>query len=194
MHKLSVEQVPFGFYFKLTNKFMLPPNNERLLGIDNVKFGRTIDQFIFSYALQKEGKKEKGFLFKSKIRFNYSVGMGISLNRSKSYYKEVFLNSSDGGSDPWTYWGYYADHYRDGFGVFLRGTGGFDFISKKGKRVLCFNVFYNQGLKDMAHFDIHYQYGYWNDPSKQVDVPKQVLRTRGTTFGFSLGVPITIKK
>ena len=46
----------------------------------------------------------------------------------------------------------------------------------------------------MAHFDIHYQYGYFNDPSKQVDIPKQVLRSRGTTFGFSLGIPITIKK
>lgn len=46
----------------------------------------------------------------------------------------------------------------------------------------------------MAHFDIHYKYGYYNNSTLQVDVPKQVLRTRGTNFGFSLGVPITIKK
>ena len=193
-HKLSVEQMPFGFNFKLTNKFMVPPNNERLLGFAYAKSGVTIDHLIFSYALQKEGKREKGFLFKSKIRFNYSMGMGISLNRSKYYYKEYFLNSSCGWASNFTYVAYDALHYRNGFGLFLRGTGGFDFINKKGKRVLCFNVFYNQGLKDMAHFDIHFQYGYWNDPSKRVDVPKQVLRTRGTTFGFSLGVPITIKK
>lgn len=193
-HKLSVEQVPLGRNFKIINKFMLPPNNERLLGFDQASFGEVSDHFIFSYALQKEGKKEKGFLFHSKIRFNYSIGAGVSLNRSKYYYKIVDDSSSGGWASQWTYVGYEAVHHRDGFGVFLRGTVGFDFINKKGKRKLSFNLFYNQGLKDMVHYDIHYQYGYWNDPSKRVDVPKQVLRSRGTTFGFSLGVPVTIKK
>ena len=46
----------------------------------------------------------------------------------------------------------------------------------------------------MAHFDIHYRYGYWNDPAKQVDVPKLVLRSRGTVFGLSVGIPITLLK
>jgi hypothetical protein len=193
-HKLSVEQVPFEKYFKIINKFMLPPNNEHLLGNYQIKFSTAIDHFIFNYALQKEGKKEKGFLFHSQIRFNYSAGLGISLNRSKTFYKEVYPNSSDGRANSRTYMGYTAVHHRDGFGIFLRGTGGFDFINKNEKRKLSFNLFFNQGLKDMAHYDIHYQYGYWNDPSKQVDVPKQVLRSRGTTFGFSLGVPVTIKK
>ncbi|MCY7290656.1 MAG: hypothetical protein LH615_00590 [Ferruginibacter sp.] len=193
-HRLSIQQVQFGFLFKLINKFMLPPNRDNLSGFNYSSFGNNIDHFIVSYALQKEGKHNKGFLFKSKIRFNYSGGLGISLNRSKSYYKEVFPNSSFVWTNPWTYDGYYADHYRDGFGVFLRGTGGFDILNKKGKRKICFNVFYNQGLKDMAHFDIQYKYGYYNDPSRQVAVPKQVLRTRGTNIGFSLGIPITIKK
>ncbi len=194
-HKISLEEMPLGMNFKLFNKFSAPPNTDRLLGFFNASFGREIDHLIFSYALLKEGGKEKGFLFHSKIRFNYSIGTGLSFNRSKSFYNKVFPNSSGGFSSPNTYVAYEADHNRDGFGIFLRGTGGFDFINKKkNKRVLSFNVFYNQGLKDMAHFDIHYQYGYWNDPSKQVDVPKQVLRTRGTTFGFSLGVPIKIKK
>lgn len=193
-HKLSLQQVPFGFYFKLINKFIVPPNSSNLLGFNTTNYGRTIDHFIFSYALQKEEKHVKGFIFSSKIRFNYSIGVGISLNRSKSYYKEKFANSSDGFANTYTYDGYYADHYRDGFGVFLRGTGGFDIFNKKGKRKLCFSVFYNQGLKDMAHFDIHYDYGYYNDPARQVDVPKQVLRSRGTNFGFSLGIPITIKR
>ncbi len=194
-HKISVEQLSVGKHIKFINKFTLPPNTERLLGATVSSSGDFIPHFIFSYAFLKEGKKEKGFLFHSKIRFNYSMGLGISLNRSKAFYKEVYPNSSGGWENPFTYTGYEAVHYRDGFGLFLRGTGGFHFINKKkNKRVLSFNLFYNQGLKDMAHFDIHYQYGYWNDPSKQVDVPKQVLRTRGTTFGFSLGVPITIKK
>lgn len=193
-HKFSIEQVPFEKYFKLVNKFMLPPNSEQLLGHVSINFGTTIDHFIFSYTLQKEGKMDKGFLFNSKIKFNYSAGGGFSFNRSKEYYNSVYPNSSDGGSNQYTYMAYDAVHYRDGFGLFLRGTGGFDFVNKKGKRKLSLNAFYNQGLKDMAHFDIHYRYGYWNDPSKRVDVPHQILRSRGTTFGFSIGVPIIIIK
>lgn len=193
-HKLSIEEQPLGYNFKLIDKYNIPPNNSQLLSFNYSIYGRTIDHLIFSYALQKEGKSNKGFIFKTKIKFNYSTGIGVSLNRSKSYYREVFDNSSGGLTTPTTYHGFYADHYRDGFGLFLRGTGGFDILNKKGKRELCFNIFYNQGLKDMAHFDIHYKYGYFNDPLKQVDVPKQVLRTRGTNVGFSLGIPITIKK
>jgi hypothetical protein len=193
-HKLSVEQIPFEKYFKIINKFNQPPNTG-LLGFLKIQFSSRIDHFVFSYALQKDGKREKGFLFHSKIRFNYSFGAGIGVNRSEWYYENGYRRSADGWASPYTYAGYEAVHHRDGIGIFLRGTGGFDFINKrKNKRVLSVNVFYNQGLKDMAHFDIHYQYGYWNDPSKQVDVPKQVLRSRGTTFGFSLGFPITIKK
>lgn len=193
-HKISVEQVPFEKYFKLVNKYMLPPNTEQLLGSVRIKFGTAIDHFIFSYALQKEGKLEKGFLFHSKIRFHYSVGIGVSFNRSKEYYRDYYSNSSDGRSNPYTYMAYEAVHYRDGLGLFVKGTGGFDLVNNKGKRKLSINLFHNQGLKDMAKFDIHYQYGYWNDPAKQVDVPHQILRSRGTIFGFSVGIPITLKK
>jgi hypothetical protein len=193
-HKFSIEQQPMGYYFKLTDKFNIQAASLQLLSFNYSKFGETIDHLIFSYALQKNGRFKKGFLFNTKILFNYSAGLGVSLNRSKTYYQMQFANSSGGIATRDSYAGYYADHYRDGFGVFLRSTGGFDIFNKNGKRKLCFNVFYNQGLKDMAHFDIRYQYGYYNNPALQVDVPKQVLRTRGTNFGFSLGVPITIKK
>lgn len=191
-HKISLEQAALGMNFQIINKFLAPPNNG--LGLDNATFGRGIDHLIFGYALQKEGKHEKGFLFHSRIRFNYSLGLGVSLNRSKAYYKDAYPKSEGGFQGTSTYIGYEAIHYRDGFGVFLKGTGGFDFINKKGKRKLCLNVFYNQGLKDMVHYDIHYQYGYFNDPSRQVDVPHLILRSRGTTFGFSVGIPIALKK
>lgn len=194
IHRISVEEVPFGYYFKIVNKFMLPPNAEQLLGHVESKNGAFIDHFVLSYALQKEGKKPKGFLFRSKIKFNYSAGAGISFNRSRTYWDTRFSASSVGWSNPYTYIAYDAVHYRDGFGLFVRGTGGFDFVSKRGYKKLSVNIFYNQGIKDMAHFDIHYRYGYWNDPSKRVDVPHQILRSRGTTFGFSIGVPIIIIK
>lgn len=193
-HKLSINQMPFGEGFKLINKFMHPsyPGSDTLLGFAFAKHEDAIDHFIFSYCLQKVGKNEKGFLFHSRIRFNYSIGIGLSLNRSKSYYDQVFSTSSGGRSNPWTYYSYDITIYRDGFGLFLKGEGGFDFISKKGKRILCLKLFYDQGIKNMAQFDIKYQYGYFNDPSKQVDVPEQALYHRGTTFGLSIGVPITI--
>ncbi len=191
-HKISLEQSALGMNFQIINKFLAPPNNG--LGYANASFGRGIDHFIMNYSLQKEGKHEKGFLFHSKIRFNYSYGIGISLNRSKAYYREVFFGSEGGFQGNSDYIGYEAIHYRKGPGIFLKGTGGFDFINKKGKRKLSINLFYNQGIKDMVHFDIHYQYGYFNDPARQVDVPKLVLRNRGTTIGFNLGIPITIKK
>ncbi|MGQ0739234.1 MAG: hypothetical protein ACT4OJ_09265 [Bacteroidota bacterium] len=195
-HKLSVQQVPFGEAFKLINKFMNPPYRQDsfLLGFSNATHEDAIDHFIFSYGFQKEGKKEKGFLFRSRIRFNYSAGMGISFNRSKAYYNQVFSRSSGGSQNPWTYYAYEIEIHRIGPGLFLNGGAGFDFINKKGKRKLSFNIFYKQGLTNMARFDIHYQYGYWNDPAKRVDVPNQKIYSRGTTFGFSLGVPIRIIK
>ena len=82
----------------------------------------------------------------------------------------------------------------DAVGIFLKSSGGVDFVSKKGKRIVCLSLFYNQGFKQMVHYNIHYQYGFWNDPSRQVDVPNQLLRNKGTTFGFSAGFPITLKK
>ena len=195
-HKFSFNEMPLEGSFKLVNKFMLRQYNQdgRLLGFREFIHGDAIDHFIFSYALQKVGEKEKRFLLKSRIQFNYSAGLGVSLNRSKDYYKQVFSSSSGGGYSPITYYDYDINIYREGFGLFLKGGVGGDFINKKGKRNLCFNLFFYQGLKNMAHFDIRYRYGYYNDPSKQVDVPNQKIYSRGTTFGFSLGVPVRILK
>ncbi len=191
-HKISLEQSVLGKNFKLINKFKVPPYSE--LGFNYSSYGTGIDHFIISYALQMEGKKEKGFFFKSRIKFNYFLGVGTSLNRSKEYYRDYYPSSDGGWSDPYTYDGYEAKHYREGMGYFVKGGAGFDLINKKNKRFLCFNLFYNQGLKTMIRYDVHYQYGYWSDPQRQVDVPHQILKGRGTTFGFSIGLPITIKK
>ncbi len=193
IHKISFGESVLQKNFRVINAFMAPPNNNQQ-GIVEMTFGTGIDYLMVSYNIQKEGKKEKNFILHSKIRFNYSLGLGYGFNRSKAYYEDSYVNSEGGRQDDWTYMAYEAIHYRDGFGLFLKGTGGFDFINKRKRRVLCFSVFYNQGLKQMAHFDIHYQYGFINDPQKQVNVTNQILRSRGTTFGFNVGVPITIIK
>lgn len=193
-HKLSIEQQPIGYSFKISDKFSAPPNNSQLLSFNYSRYAESIDNFFLSYALQKGGRNFKGFILKSKIKLNSSAGIGISFNRSKSFYETQFLNSSGGISTPDTYLGYYADHFRDGIGLFLSGAAGFDICNKKGKKRLCFKVFYNQGLRSMMKFNVHYKYGYFTDPTRQVDVPLQILRIRGTNFGLSLGIPITIKK
>lgn len=191
-HVISLQESTLGNNFKIINKFLTPPNTG--LGLAYAKFATGINHFILGYSVQKEGKKEKGFLFHSRIRFYYSLGVGLSFNRSKKYYSDANASSAGGFSDPRSYMAYQAVHHRKGFGVFLKGTAGFDFMNKKGKRKLCLNVFYNQGLKDMVHYDIHYVYGYFNDLQRQIDVPHQILRNRGTTFGFGVGIPITLKK
>jgi hypothetical protein len=191
-HIISFGESVFEKYFHLINKFMKP--SDTLLGIMGGAFGTGIDQLTIAYCLQKRSMEEKKFLFKSKIIFNYSIGAGYIFPRSKNYWNNTYSRSEDGWVDPYTYITYEAIHYRDGFGIFLKAGAGFSIVNKKKKELICFNLFYNQGLKQMAHFDIHYKYGFWNDPQKQVDVSSQILRSRGTTFGFSVGVPITIKK
>lgn len=193
-HKLTLQQVPLEKYFKLINKFMLPPNTGEL-GISYYKFGTAIDHFILSYAVQKEAMRTKGFLFNSLIKFNYSLGAGIGFNRTKSYYNEQYLSSEGGSADTYSYMAYRASHHRNGTGVFIQGAGGFDFISRKIKRkVASITLFYNQGLTNMTEYNIHYQYGFFNDPNRQVDVPGQKLISRGTIFGLNVGFPITILK
>lgn len=192
-HKISIEQSMLGKNFRITNKFKAPPN-VNILGFNYIGLTTGIDHLVFGYSLQKESRKEKGFLFRSRIRFNYSAGIGVSFNRSNDYYRDYYSSSSGGIQDNYTYVGYEITHHKSGMGLFLKGTGGFDFINKRGKRYLDFSIFFNQGLKNMVQYNIHYQYGYWNDASKQVDVPNQQLFSKGTTFGFNLGVPITIKK
>jgi hypothetical protein len=192
-HKISFGQSVFEKYFHLKNKFVNPPN-DTLLGIRGMNFGTGIDLLTLSYCLQKEGQKGKKFLFNSKIIFNYSLGLGYLFNRSKYYWRNYNATSKDGAADPYTYMGYEAIHYHDGDGIYLKAGIGFNLVNKKKRRLICFHLCYDQGLRQMAHYDIHYKYGFWNDPQKQVEVPSQILRSRGTTFSFTIGIPITIKK
>jgi hypothetical protein len=87
---------------------------------------------------------------------------------------------------------YLGTFSRTGMGIFSIVNAGFDIVSRKNKRVLSFSFFYDKGFSELVRFNIHYQYGFFNDPSKQVDVPNQLLRSRGTSFGLKIGIPIKI--
>lgn len=192
-HVFGLEQSALGNSYKVTSKFFYPPYPP-LLGVTEGMLFIEFNHLILSYGVQFDGKRPKGFLFKSKIRFNWYAGLGYSFNRSKRLYQEQYKYSSTGVSVLDSYIFQEAYHYRDGFGVFLKGQGGFDFLNKKGKKIVTVNLYFNQGLKTMVHYIIHYKYGFFNDPQKQIEVFDVNMKSKGTTFGISFGVPITILK
>ena len=75
--------------------------------------------------------------------------------------------------------------------MFLIGKAGFNLYSKKKKNILTLSAFWNQGLSKMEEFSIDYTYGYLNTPYQR-SVKDLRLKTRSTTFGFILGVPIPL--
>jgi hypothetical protein len=56
---------------------------------------------------------------------------------------------------------------------------------------LVFTAYWNQGLIKTEEFLIDYNYGYFNTPYNR-SVMDVKLKTRGTAFGFILGVPIRL--
>ena len=172
----------------------MKPPNQPVNGVREYTSATGFDQILVGYAIQKTDKKLRKFLFNSTIRFNYSAGIGFGFNRSQDYYQESFARSDGGVQTGDSYIGFDAIHYRDGIGIFGLFNGGFDFINKKRLPILALSFFYNKGFTPMAHFNVHYKYGFFSDPQSQIEVFDQVVRTRGSTIGFSLGIPIVIKK
>lgn len=194
-HVLTLAQLPLGKNFKVVNRFNIPPDDAVNLGFSYYIFGTDINNCLISYDQLRSEKKSRPFIFKTDIKLNYSYGVGIGFNRSKYYYANFYSSSNGGWSTPWTYYAVDATHYRDGLGLFACFRAGIDFFGRKRKvSFMTIKFFYLQGLRKMAHFNIHYRYGYWNDLSKRIDKPDQILFTRGTTLGFALALPIVILK
>lgn len=194
-HVLSISQLPLGKNFKIVNRYNLPPYDADNLGFSYYIFGTDVQNILLSYDQLRSEQKTRPFIFKTTIKLNYSYGVGIGLNRSKYYYANFYSSSNGGWSSPWTYVAVDATHFRDGPGFFANFRAGIDFFGRKRKEsFMTLRFFYLQGLRKMAHFNIHYRYGYWNDLSKRIDKPDQLLFTRGTTLGFTLAFPIVILK
>ena len=190
VHKITLEYSRLGDGFKITNKFMSPADP----GILSMSDAGAIQHFILSYSLGIESKNVHNPLGNLKLRYTGSLGMGIGFNRSKKYYKDLWYPIDNGLQDDKMYMAYLGTISRTGMGFFSIANAGFDVISRKNKRVLSFSLFYDKGFSELIKFNIHYQYGYFNDPSRQIDVPNQILRSRGTSFGLKIGVPIKILK
>lgn len=69
--------------------------------------------------------------------------------------------------------------------------GGVDFYNKKNKCFLSLQAFWHQGLIKMAEYTVNYRYGYFSYPEYQRD-ETVVLKSRGTVYGVTAGVPIRI--
>lgn len=190
IHKLTIENNRFGDGFGVKNKFIHPGE----LGLLGISHAGGFTNLIISYNAGIESIKQHNPLGKLKLKYTGSIGCGIGLNRTLAYFEEAFYPIDWGWQDGITYIAYLGSFSKTGPGIFSIVNAGFDVINKKNKQVLNFSFFYNKGFTEMIRFYIHYQYGFFNDPSRQVDVPRQVLRSRGTSFGLKIGVPITIFK
>lgn len=187
-HILSLQDIVLGSSFSFRNiyldKGIIPTFQERM-------HSDGIDVLLFSYNIQKEFNKEFIFFGKSKLKFIYSGGVGIAFNRSKWFYDIVLPPYSFGQIISTNYFEYHILYNRAGAGVFLIGKAGFNFYNKKGKNFLTLEAFWNQGLKKMEEFSIDYNYGYLNTQYQRT-VKDVKLKSRGTAFGFTLGVPIRL--
>jgi len=152
-----------------------------------------INVFLLAYNLQKESRKVSKLIGKSTFKLFYSAGVGVSFNKTHNFYDKIF-------SKPHTYGFIDGDHYyndtvqtyRGGTGFFLIGKAGMNFYTKRRKHILSLEVFWNQGLRKMQEFSIDYDYGYFSYSQYQRTVKDVTLKSNGTVFGFTLGVPIRL--
>ncbi len=192
-YKLSFYDNILGYSYKVI------PYNNIFIGHYILTQYYAIDNLQLSLSKVFEKKSMGKFPFKSKIQFACTSGLGIDINSTKAFYKEQFSQMH-----------FYIEHQTIGFapqyigtddtifrkssvGLFLINDAGFDIFSKRKKRVLTFSLFYKLGFIKMAKTEVTYYYGDVGNPASEKKY-KQQLATTGTTFGFKLGIPITIKK
>ncbi len=192
-YKLSIYDNILGYSYKVI------PYNNIFIGHYELSHYTSIDNLQLSLSKVFEKKLIGKFPFNSKIQFNLSSGIGIDINNTKAYYKEQFYDKH-----------FYIEHQTIGFvlqylgtddtiyrkssvGLFLINDVGFDIFSKRKKRILTFSIFYKLGFLNMAKTEVTYYYGDVGNPASEKRYKQQVA-TKGTNFGFKIGIPITIKK
>jgi hypothetical protein len=188
-----VQALPLAISFRLINKYLLPPN-DTVLGIGFASDYAEISYCFVGYTIHFEKGRLYPFDKKKLMKIHGDFGLGLGINKSKQYYREE-LRTAISWADPYTYITYHYEPVKSGMGYFLRAGGGVDLISKRsGRQIFGFKAFFNQGLRSMTVFKLGYNYGFYNDPSKTVTKEGLLVKVKGTAWGFSIGVPITINK
>lgn len=188
-HVFRVQSVILGSSYAVKNLY----SDKKLLPDFQVhRHSDGLDNYLLTYNLQTETRNFYTFIGRGKIKFYYSGGAGIGSNKSKSYYKERAIPQRYGYTFNDLYYNERIAFLRAGIGVFLTAEGGINFYNKKSKNFLTFQAFWYQGLKRMEDFSIDYNYGYFSYPQYQRSIKDVHLKSRGTVFGFTLGVPIRL--
>lgn len=190
-HVLSVQQTGLGPTFRISNMYS---DQGIIPSIDNVFGSSGGNVFFLGYSLQKETKKYGKFIGRTTVRAHYGLGVGAGFNRSQEVYDSSMASYCDSWQIGTSYERHCINARAGGNGFFITGKGGLNFYNKRKKELFNLQLFWHQGLAQMADFILDYEYGYTNQPQLQRRVNGVVLRSRGTVFGFTAGFPIRIIK
>lgn len=141
---------------------------------------------LLSYGVESQTRLNKTILF------NYGIQAGLGFPRGYEYYDSASTETF-GMQLGDSYYQYRLQYFRSGLGIFLSAKMGIAFYNRRKKCWLDLEAFWHQGLRQMEEYAISYQYGYYSYPQYQRD-QQVILKTRGTVFGVTASVPITILK
>ena len=197
LHQLTLQNTVIGEAFEIKNKYVLRTPEQLLGSYKQISQGGD-DYLQLKYSAKKEFSKTHKFFGKSNFKLAFSLGMGIVFDRTQDYYDNTFhalYASFGGGGGPNGEYFYYQWWLKEHNSGVLATVGvGINVYKKTGKQLLYIEAFYSKGLRQMLKYSIDYKYGYTQYPQYQTEVHNQIIRTRGTSFGFKIGVPIKILK
>lgn len=180
---LSIESIEVGPSFSFHNVFL----NQGIVPTISGHFAASsLGHALASYGIQKE--KNLG----QHIHLSYSIQAGLAFTKGMQYY-DSSSTESFGMQLGDSYYQYRIQYYRSGAGVFLSGKLGIGLCDKRKRDRIILQLLWHQGLREMEKYRIQYQYGYYSNPQYQRN-QLVILRSRGTVFGATVGVPIRLLK
>lgn len=183
-HRVGFQWASSGYSYSFKNRYA----TDTSIGFHKHIASGSVSNYIINYSILKEFKRFHLFVGKSTMRYYAAIGVG-GAGKGPEYW--LFFNPYTEGFGQ--YWGTKMKEYDVGPSLFATGDAGIHFYNKNKKHIITLNLFYYKGFTQTKKFELNYYYGYFNNPDRQVS-ENVTLRTRGTIFGFTLGVPITIIK
>jgi hypothetical protein len=193
-HNINADFGFLGGGYQINNKIRQDNN---LLGfISNRHLINGVTPGLLGYSFSKQFKKYSSVKQKN-LRFAYSLGIAYGINQSKKYYDEQIdtLVKNNYLFSSGNFLNIEERFKTKNNGLFITLGLNTCLYSKRNKTIVDIELFFNLGLRQMMYHTISYKYGYNNlSPEYTRTVKNQPIRSRGTTMGFKLGFPITIKK
>jgi hypothetical protein len=198
LFSLLVKRSNIGYGFKLRNNHI----SDTSRGYITASETGSIEQYQINISAIKESQKFKPFVGKTTIKFNLKAGVGIGFNRSQMYYDSSFYKEGLAIYNDWSFIKYETTISKKYIGYYISTSAGMMIYNKKKKKILSVDAYYDFGLRKMAAFSTNFHYGrgrfvnqnFYIDAANSTKQDNFITFTRGSTFGVSLGIPITIKK